>query len=135
MMPTWIEAGQKIDFFVQRADFSVIVNISVKTFWRHAIHAIFACFQIIMVSLFLARHDQYLMMFNDSNIFEFTNSSFPTKFFLLTTIIYSRQNKKKTVVTILWLNLLYLLIFRKNSMNFEGSPILIHWRVLISLEN
>ena len=32
MMPTWIGAGQKIDFFVQRADFSVIVNISVKTF-------------------------------------------------------------------------------------------------------
>ena len=29
-LATWVAAGQKIDFFVQKADFSVIVNISVK---------------------------------------------------------------------------------------------------------
>ena len=33
-----------------------------------------------MVSLFLARHDQYFIMFKDSNVFEFTNFSFKTKY-------------------------------------------------------
>ena len=31
MIPTWVGAGQKFDFFYKRADFSVIVNTSVKT--------------------------------------------------------------------------------------------------------
>ena len=37
-------------------------------------------FQIIMVSLFLARHDQYLIMFKHSNAFEVTNLLFQTKY-------------------------------------------------------
>ena len=39
----------------------------------------FNLFQIIMDSLFLARHDQYFIMFKDSNVFEFTNFPFKTK--------------------------------------------------------
>ena len=30
-MPTWVGAGQKFAFSYKRTDFSVIVNISVKT--------------------------------------------------------------------------------------------------------
>ena len=41
---------------------------------------IFHFFQIIMVSLFLARHDQYFIMFKDSKVFEFTNFQFKTKY-------------------------------------------------------
>ena len=33
-----------------------------------------------MVSLFLPGHDQYLIMFQDSNVFEFTNFPFKTKY-------------------------------------------------------
>ena len=33
-----------------------------------------------MVSLFLARHDQYFIMFKDSNVFEFINFPFKTKY-------------------------------------------------------
>ena len=32
MMATWVGAGHKFDFFYKRAGFSVIINISVKTF-------------------------------------------------------------------------------------------------------
>ena len=32
-----------------------------------------------MVSLFIAHHDQYFIMFKDSNVFEFTNFPFKTK--------------------------------------------------------
>ena len=31
MMPTWVGAGQNLTFSYKRDDFSVIVNISVKT--------------------------------------------------------------------------------------------------------
>ena len=54
-----------------------------------------------MVSLFLTGHDQYLIMFKDSNVFEFTNFPFKTKYnnteiILLIEIIYSlAENKKK----------------------------------------
>ena len=41
---------------------------------------IFNFLQIIMVSLFLASHGQYFIMFKDSNIFEFTNFPFKTKY-------------------------------------------------------
>ena len=41
---------------------------------------IFNFFQIIMVSLFLARHDQYFVIIKDSNVFEFTNFLFKTKY-------------------------------------------------------
>ena len=43
------------------------------------ISSIFNFFQIIMVSLFLALHDQHFM-FKDSNVFEFTNFPFKTKY-------------------------------------------------------
>ena len=33
-----------------------------------------------MVSLFLARHDQYFMMYKDSNVFEFNNFPLKTKY-------------------------------------------------------
>ena len=36
-------------------------------------------FQIIIVFLFLARHDQYFKMFKDSNVFEFIHFPFKTK--------------------------------------------------------
>ena len=35
---------KSLTFSYKRADFSVIVNISVKALWRHAIHAIFPFF-------------------------------------------------------------------------------------------
>ena len=76
---------KNLTFSYKRADFSVTVNISVKTLWCHAIDTIFAFFyifhffQTIMVSLFLACHDQYFM-FRDSNVFEFTNFPLKTKY-------------------------------------------------------
>ena len=39
-----------------------------------------------MVSLFLAFHDQYFLMFKDSNVFEFTNFPFKSKY---NTVVYS----------------------------------------------
>ena len=62
-----------------------------------------------MVSLFLARHDQHFIMFKDSNVFEFTNFPFKTKYY--NTAVYSvnddylfsrgKREKKKIVSTIL----------------------------------
>ena len=49
-------------------------------------YSVFNFFQSIEVSLFLARHDQYFM-YKDSNVFEFTNFSFKTKY--NNTVIYS----------------------------------------------
>ena len=65
-----------------------------------------------MVSLFLARHDQYFIMFKDSNVFEFINFPFKTKYndivaySVIAIICFQGENIKKTVETILWLNLL-----------------------------
>ena len=64
---------------------------------------IFHFFQIIMVSLFLAWHDQYFIMFKDLNVFEFTNFPFKTKY--NNNVVYSvnsnylflRENKKKVL--------------------------------------
>ena len=58
-------------------------------------------FRIFFYFLFLAGHDQYLIMFKDSNVFEFTNFQFKTKYnnteiILLIEIICSlAENKKK----------------------------------------
>ena len=70
-----------------------------------------------MVSLFLARNDQYFM-FKNSNVFEFTNFPFKTKY--NNTVVYSvnisylflrgKQEKK------------LLKQFRQDSMIFKGSP-------------
>ena len=73
-------------FSYKRADFSVIVNISVKTLWCHAIDTIFAFFyvfhffQIVMVSLFFVWHNQCFIMFKDSKFFQFTNFPLKTKY-------------------------------------------------------
>ena len=125
---------KNLTFSYKRPDFSVIITISVKTLLRHAIHTIFAFFysihfyQILMVSLFLARNDQYFIMFKNSNVFKFTNFPFKTKY--KNTVIYSvnisylfsmgKQEKK------------LLKQFRQDSMIFKGSP---NWRRLISPVN
>ena len=78
---------QNLTFSYKRADFSVIVNISVKTLWYNfGNFYIFHFFQIIMVSLFLAWHDQYFMV-KDLNVFEFTNFPFKRKY--NNTVVYS----------------------------------------------
>ena len=48
---------------------------------------IFHFFQTILVSLFLARHDQCFIMFKDSNAFEFTIFPFKAKY--SNTVVYS----------------------------------------------
>ena len=75
---------------------------------------IFRFFQIIMVSLFLARHDQHFIMFKDLSIFNFQFTNFPskTKYDNTVVITYSQaENKKKIVEKILWLNLLEAFFF------------------------
>ena len=78
-----------------------------------------------MVSLFLAPHDQYLIIFKDSNVFEFSNFSFQQSIIIsVKAIIYSRgENKKKQLLKQFFdKSTVYLLIFRQNSLIFEGSP-------------
>ena len=41
---------------------------------------VFNFFQIVMVSFFLALHEQCFITFKDSNVFEFTNFPFKTKY-------------------------------------------------------
>ena len=56
-----------------------------------------------MVSLFLARHDQYFIMFKDSNVFEFTNFPCRTKYnntavySVNSNYLFSRAKKEKNV--------------------------------------
>ena len=111
---------KNLTFSHQRADFSVIVNISVKTLWCHAIDTIFCIFyifhffEIIMVSLFLAWH-QYFIMFKHSNVCGFTNFPFRTKY---NTVVYSvnrnylssREKQEKKLLKQFFLNLLSLFI-------------------------
>ena len=111
-MPAWVGAGQKIDFYVKTADFCLIVNISVKILWRHAILVIFAFLhffifnflQIIMVSLFLSFHDQHFIMFKDSNIYQFTNFPFKTKYnntvvyFVNSNCLFSKGKQEKKLL-------------------------------------
>ena len=83
-------------------------------------------YPIIMVSLFLALHDQYFIMFKDSNVFEFTNFPFKTKY--NNTVVYSvnsnylflREKQGKKCWNLIK-STIYLLIFCQNSMIFEGS--------------
>ena len=65
---------------------------------------IFTFFQIISVFYFFASQNQYFIMFKDSNVFEFTNFPFKTKYVVLSycrlfqydkfchTIVYSVNN-------------------------------------------
>ena len=72
-------------FSYKWADFSIIVNISVKTLWCHAIDTIFAFFLFIYFP-FLSNYNCFCLsyltwsvMFKDSNGFEFTNSPLKNK--------------------------------------------------------
>ena len=96
----------KIWFFVQKSWFfcnSKHFRQNVMRPWYSCFFCIFYIsnfFQTIMVSLFLAGHDQYLIMFKDSNVFKFTNfhwkqSIIIPKFILLIAIIYSLGKNKK----------------------------------------
>ena len=133
-MTIWVGAGPKFDFFVQKSWFfcnSKHFSQNIMTLcysYCFCIFYILNFFQIIMLSLFLVRHDQYFM-FKDSNVFQFTN--FPFKAEYSNTVVYSvnsnylfsRGKQEKNC----WNNSLikstvYLLIFRKNSMIFKGSP-------------
>ena len=129
----------------RRDDFLVIVNISVRTLWGHIIHAIFAFlsifnfFQTIMVSLFLAGHDQYSIMFKDLNVFEFTNFPFKTKYnsteyySVNRNYLFSSIKQEKTIVeTILRLNLMCIYKYSVKTRWFLKG-VLIHWRSIISL--
>ena len=65
---------------------------------------IFTFFQIISVFYFFASQNQYFIMFKDSNVFEFTNFPFKTKYVVLSycrlfqydkfchTVVYSVNN-------------------------------------------
>ena len=91
-MPTRDAAGQKFEFFLQKSwsfcnSKHFRQNIMTLCYLCYfCISSIFNFFQIIMVSLFLARHDQYFV-FKDSNVFEFTNFPFKTKY--NSTVVYS----------------------------------------------
>ena len=74
-----------------------------------------------MVSLFLARHDQYFIMFKDSNVFEFTNIPFKKKYNNI--VVYSvnrnylfarRIQGKKLLKQFLIKSTVHLLILRQN---------------------
>ena len=85
MMATWVGAGQKFDFFIQNSWFfcnnkHCRQNIMTPYYsYYFCIFYIFHFFQFIIVSLFTAQHDQYFK-FKDSNVFEFTNFPFKTKY-------------------------------------------------------
>ena len=124
-------AGQKFDFFVQKSWFfcnskHFLQKIMTPCYSCYfCIFYIFNCFQIIMVSLFFAFHDQYFM-FKSSNIFEATNFPFKTKY---VTVVYSvnrnclfSRGKLEKKLLKQFFDTLYLLMFRQNSMIFEGSP-------------
>ena len=134
-MATWVEAGQKFDFFVQKSWFfckSKHFNQNIMTpcySYYFCIFYVFHFFQILMVSLFLARHDQYFIMFKDSNVFEFTNFSFKTKY--NDTVVYSvnsnylfsmGKQEKKCWDNSLNKSTVYLLIFHQNVIIFKGIP-------------
>ena len=92
-MPTWVGAGRNFDFFVQKSQFfcnSKHFRQKIMTpcyLYYFCINYIFNFSQIIMVSVFLAFHDQYFIMFKDSNVFEFTIFPFKTKY--NNTVVYS----------------------------------------------
>ena len=134
-MLTWVGAGQKLYFFVQKSWFSC----NSKYFRQNIVTPCYSCyfcifyilnfFQIIMVSLFLALHDQYLIMFKDSNVFEFNIFSFQAKynntvvFSVNSNYLFSRRKQEKDYRNkSLIKSTVYLLIFRQKSMNFEESP-------------
>ena len=71
----------------KKADFSVIVNIK---YLHVCMFYFFHFFKIIIVHLFLARHDQHFIMFINSNVFEFANFPFKRKY--NNTAVYSANS-------------------------------------------
>ena len=68
-----------------------------------------------MVSLFFAWHDQYFVMFEDSNFWEFTNFQFKTKYntavySVNSNYLFSREKQEKKLLKQFFLNLLSLFI-------------------------
>ena len=61
----------------------------IRTIFLHIFYT-FDFLQIIMVFLFLARHNQYFIMFKDSKVFKFTNFPFKTKY--NNTVVYSANS-------------------------------------------
>ena len=138
---------KSLTFLYKTADLSVIANISVKTLWRwcyscyFCISSVLNFFQIIIVSLFFARHDHYFTMLKDLSVFKFTNFLFKAKY--NNTVIYSvnsnyshsrKKQERKIVETILWLNVLCIYCYSSKTQWFlEG--IRINWQSLISPEN
>ena len=81
-----------------------------------------------MVSLFFSFHDQYFIMFKVSNVFNFTNFLFKAKYYntvvysINSNCLFSRTKQENSFDDSLIKSTVYLLILRKNSMIFEGSP-------------
>ena len=63
---------------------------SSQSLWKGSSTVNFNFFQIIMVSLFLAHHDQHFIMFKDSSFFEFINFPFKTNY--NNTVVYSANS-------------------------------------------
>ena len=90
-MPTRDAAGQKFEFFLQKSwsfcnSKHFRQNIMTLCYLCYfCISSIFNFFQIIMVSLFLARHDQYFMMFKACVRYFLENIYFFTKWYLFKT--------------------------------------------------
>ena len=148
-MATSVGAGQKFQFFVQKSWFfcnskHFSQNIITPCYlYYFCIFYIFHLFQVIMVSFFLARHDQYFVMFKGSNVFEFTNFPFKTNYnntvvyVVNSNYLFSRGRGKQENIffeTIPWLNLLFIYWYSAKTRWFLKG-VLIHWRSLISLEN
>ena len=125
---------QKLDFFVQKSWYFCNIkyfsqNIMTPCYsYYFCIFNIFHVFQIIMVSLFLARHDRYFILFKIQTFLEFTN--FPSKrkynntavCSVNSTYLLSRGKLEKNCWNIsLIKSTVYLLILRQNSMIFKGS--------------
>ena len=125
---------QKLDFFVQKSWYFCNIkyfsqNIMTPCYsYYFCIFYIFHVFEIIMVSLFLARHDRYFIMFKIQTFLEFTN--FPSKrkynntalYSVNSTYLLSRGKLEKNCWNIsLIKSTVYLLILRQNSMIFKGN--------------
>ena len=134
-MATWVRASQKFDFFVQKSWFfrnskHFSQNIMTPCYSYYlCIFYNFHFFQIIMISLFLARHGQYFTMFKDSNVFEFTNFPFKTNYnknavcFVNGNYLFLRGKQEKNCWNSSLIKSTGLFInIPPNSMIFKGSP-------------
>ena len=101
-----LELVKRFDFVVQKSWFfcnskHFSQNIMTPCYsYYFCIFFIFRSFQIIMVSLFLARHDQHFIMFKDLPIFNFQFTNFPakTKYDNTVAITYSQGKTRKKLL-------------------------------------